>query len=660
MSSTTRRLHPTPLVYFVMLVACHGALCAAALSFDFDFDFSKPSTFSLTDFSTDGDATFHGRLFDLTANAYSAGITSSVGRVTYAHPVPLRDNATGQVASFTTAFSFAINITDVNNKGDGMAFFLGHYPPALPPRSQGGALGLCTDYCDVKKTAGDYRFVAVEFDTFNDSWDPDVTYDHMGIDVNSIVSVANITLPSFSLRGQMSARVDYNSSTGVMDVELRFDHSPKFGGATPVFNVSARVDLSTELPEQVAIGFSAATGSSIELHQLLSWSFSLVAPWSSSGGPPSRPSDSRTGLKVALGITSSISVFLCTAVVALLRALRRKHLALAEIQLELEARGKLMDEEFEKSSGPKRFEYGQLFAATKGFSEEEKLGEGGFGAVYKGFLKELDLYVAIKRVSRGSEQGRKEYASEVKIISRLRHRNLVQLIGWCHEGRELLLVYELMPNGSLDTHLYNPIVLLTWPVRFKIVQGLGSALLYLHEEWEQCVVHRDVKPSNIMLDASFGAKLGDFGLARLVDHGRGSHTTNLAGTMGYMDPECLITGRASPESDVYSFGVVLLEIACGRPPVVVLEVDKEEDQSSTRLVEWVWGLYGRRAVLEAVDERMGGDFDRGEVERVMVVGLACAHPDCSLRPSIKQAVSMLQCEVTLPTLPEKMPTPKYC
>jgi serine/threonine protein kinase len=191
--------------------------------------------------------------------------------------------------------------------------------------------------------------------------------------------------------------------------------------------------------------------------------------------------------------------------------------------------------------------------------------------------------------------------------------------------------------------------------RFKIVLGLGSALLYLHQEWEQCVVHRDVKPSNIMLDASFAAKLGDFGLARLVDHGRGSHTTNLAGTMGYMDPECLVAGRAGPESDVYSFGVVLLEIACGRPPVV----PEQEDQGRTRLVEWVWGLYGRRAVLEAADERMGGDFDRGEMERVMVVGLACAHPDCSLRPSIRQAVSMLQCEVTLPTLPAKMPTPKY-
>jgi hypothetical protein len=157
-----------------------------------------------------------------------------------------------------------------------MAFFLGDYPSALPPNSDGGALGLCSrpDDCLNNRTVvggeDTDRFVAVEFDTFNDSWDPRVTYDHMGIDVNSIVSVATVTLPSFSLNGQMSARVEYNGSTSVMDVELRFDRSPKFGDATPTFNVSAKVDLATALPEQVAIGFSAATGSSIELHQLIS------------------------------------------------------------------------------------------------------------------------------------------------------------------------------------------------------------------------------------------------------------------------------------------------------------------------------------------------------------------------------------------------------
>ncbi|ONM07037.1 Uncharacterized conserved protein UCP031088 alpha/beta hydrolase [Zea mays] len=240
----------------------------------------------------------------------------------------------------------------------------------------------------------------------------------------------------------------------------------------------------------------------------------------------------------------------------------------------------LDDESFEKGTGPRRFRYGELAMATSFFSEKEKLGEGGFGSVYRGYLKDLDLHVAIKRVSKSSKQGRKEYVSEVKITSRLRHRNLVQLIGWCHVGDELLLVYELMPNGSLDSHVHSTGNVLSWQRRHEIVLGIGSALLYLHQEWEQCVLHRDIKPSNVMLDASFNAKLGDFGLARLVDHERQSHTTALAGTMGYMDPECMFSGSASTSSDVYSFGVVVLEVATGRRPIVDTE---EEHPMSTSI-----------------------------------------------------------------------------
>ncbi|KAJ8571121.1 hypothetical protein K7X08_038093 [Anisodus acutangulus] len=187
-----------------------------------------------------------------------------------------------------------------------------------------------------------------------------------------------------------------------------------------------------------------------------------------------------------------------------------------------------MTDEFERSKGPKKFLYSELARCTNNFAQEEMLGQGGFGGVYKGYIREMNSYIAVKRVSRESKQGVKEYASEVRIISGLRHKHLVQLIGWCHERRGILLVYEFMPNGSLDTHLFKGKSHLTWPIRFKIVQGLASALLYLHEEWEQCAVHRDIKSSNIMLDSNFNAKLGDFGLARLVDHEKGSQTTVLA------------------------------------------------------------------------------------------------------------------------------------
>ncbi|CAL5438514.1 unnamed protein product [Camellia sinensis] len=319
----------------------------------------------------------------------------------------------------------------------------------------------------------------------------------------------------------------------------------------------------------------------------------------------------------------------------------------------VENKYKALYELLEAETGPKKFSYQELATATRYFVEEEKLGQGGFGGVYRGFLKELNSYVAVKRVSKESKQGIKEYASEVKIINRLRHRNLVQLLGWCHEERELLLVYEFMPNGSLDSHLFKDNTFLTWLTRYNIAKGLAATLFYLHEEWEQCVLHRDIKSSNIMLDSKFNAKLGDFGLARLVDHGRVSQTTVLAGTMGYMAPECLVTSKSSKESDVYSFGIVALEIACGRKPI-----DLMAEEGHMRLMEWVWELYGRGNLLEAADAKLG-DFDEEQMECLLFVGLWCAHPDYNLRPSIKQAIQVLDFEAPLPSLPPNMPVPTY-
>ncbi|XP_037437684.1 cysteine-rich receptor-like protein kinase 25 [Triticum dicoccoides] len=316
-------------------------------------------------------------------------------------------------------------------------------------------------------------------------------------------------------------------------------------------------------------------------------------------------------------------------------------------------------DELEQGTGPRRFRYAELAAATDGFSGRNKLGEGGFGSVYRGFLHNMNLHIAVKKVSKSSRQGWKEFVSEVRIISRLRHRNLVPLVGWFYGGDDngLLLVYELMPNGSLDAHLHKPDHLLPWAVRYGVALGLGSALLYLHEETEERIVHRDIKPSNIMLDASFNAKLGDFGLARFIRDGRGSLTTGAAGTLGYMDPKCVFAGTAIVESDIYSFGVVLLEIACGRAPAVA--VDDDDDGAVIHLLQWVRESYGRGAILEAADARLDGKFDEKEMERVMVVGLWCGHPDPSLRPSIRQAVSVLRLEAPLPSLPAEMPVPTY-
>ncbi|XP_026390930.1 L-type lectin-domain containing receptor kinase IX.1-like, partial [Papaver somniferum] len=280
-----------------------------------------------------------------------------------------------------------------------------------------------------------------------------------------------------------------------------------------------------------------------------------------------------------------------------------------------------VNSEFEKGTGPKRFSYRELEYATNNFDEGGKLGEGGFGGVYKGFLSDMNLNIAVKRVSKGSKQGIKEYQPEVRIISNLRHRNLVQLIGWCHERDDLLLVYEFMPNRSLDNHLFRGELILTLEVRYKIALGLASALLYLHEECEQCVIHRDIKSSNIMLDTNFNAKLGDFGLARLVDHD---------------SQNC--------------FGIVALEIACGKKAVDV--------SLGFLLVEWVWELYGIGRILEVADEKLNKNFDERQIKRLMVLGLWCAHPASKSRPSATQVINVLKFESPLPKLPLELPAPQ--
>ncbi|XP_004516073.1 L-type lectin-domain containing receptor kinase IX.1-like [Cicer arietinum] len=314
-----------------------------------------------------------------------------------------------------------------------------------------------------------------------------------------------------------------------------------------------------------------------------------------------------------------------------------------------------MDDEFQKGTGPKRFGYNKLASATNNFEESQKIGQSGFGGVYKGYLKDIDSNVAIKRISRESKQGIKEYATEVKIISQLRHRNLVQLIGWCHRKKDLLLIYEFMQNGSLDSHLYRGKSVLAWHMRYNIAMDLASALLYLHEEWEQCVLHRDIKSSNIMLDTNFNAKVGDFGLARLVDHEKGSQTTVIAGTMGYLAPEYFTTGKATKESDIYSFGIVSLELVSRRK---LVDLNAKEDQMA--IYDWVWELYRLGRFVEVVDTKLGGVFDEMKMERLVVVGLWCANPNYSLRPSVRQLIQVLKFEAALPILPlQKMNDSSY-
>ncbi|XP_059447629.1 L-type lectin-domain containing receptor kinase IX.1-like [Corylus avellana] len=572
-----------------------------------------------------------------------------VGRATYSSPMHLWDKASGNLTDFTTHFTFAIysqNGNSVNSIGGGLAFFLAPHGSKIPNNvNQGAGLGLARD--DQLLNSTDNPFVAVEFDIYSDQpWDS--PGEHVGIDINSMKSIAYRDDSYFLDGNSIEAWINYNSSSHNLNVQLRpYDD-------LPWKSLSYNVDLRHYLPEWVTFGFSAATGNASIMHAIRTWNFSStlednVAKPTVAGSPspnsaPDRRKNKRLGLSVGLGGGGS---FLLGGFALILFGFWKRNKRETEEHLAFD---RSMDDEFQRETGPNKFSFNELAHATNNFNDEEKLGQGGFGGVYKGFLRESNSFVAVKRVSKGSKQGMKEYASEVKIISRLRHRNLVQLIGWCHERGELLLVYEFMPNGSLDSHLFTEKILLIWAIRYKVAQGLASALLYLHEEWEQCVVHRDIKSSNIMLDSNFNTKLGDFGLARLVDHVKGSQTTVLAGTMGYMAPECVTTGKASKESDVYSFGIVALEIACGRKPI---KINALEDQ--VVMVEWVRKLYGIGKVLEAADPRLGGDFHEPQMERLMIVGLWCSHPNRNLRPSIREAIHVLNFEAPLPILPSNMP-----
>ncbi|KAJ0452029.1 putative protein kinase RLK-Pelle-L-LEC family [Helianthus annuus] len=625
--------------------------CATSLTFNFT-NFSRNSDY----ISLSGGAsisageiqlTSENRSYERSAGRAAFGLPGFQGRATYMGPLRLWDKTTRDLANFSTSFSFVIDSNGsaaigVPSRSDGLMFFLAQNNSVM---IDGAAMGLPFN---TTSNISITPFVAVEFDTFgDDGWDNTSVGDHVGININSLTSVRyQQWMTDKPNEREYQAWIQYDS--GLKNLTVSFTG---FQNNTVVREDGLRytINLMDVLPDQVIVGFSAA--SSLQKHNIKSWMFNSSEFDGVSSFPP-HEAPNTSGIFVGLAVGLGLALITFMAILAFILR-RRKKINEFEEESELAVE---MNNEFEmRAAGPRKFSYLELGRSTAGFAEEGMLGQGGFGGVYKGFLEDQNTYVAVKRVSKTSRQGIKEYASEVRVISRLRHRNLVQLIGWCHEKGELLLVYEYMENGSLDFHLFKEKSLLTWGTRYKIAIGLASALFYLHEEWEQCVLHRDIKSSNVMLDSNFNVKLGDFGLAKLVDHEKGSQTTTrLAGTFGYMAPEYLLTGKASKESDVFSFGVVALEIACGRKPIV----DEAQD-NQIRLIDWVWDLFGSGILLEAVDSRLKLAFEEEQIKRLMIVGLWCVHPDSGLRPTMRHAIQVLKYEAPLPVLPSKMPVASY-
>uniref|UniRef100_A0ACD5W3C3 Uncharacterized protein n=1 Tax=Avena sativa TaxID=4498 RepID=A0ACD5W3C3_AVESA len=503
------------------LFSRHVVEGATAYPFSFSFDFSDRSSYRSADLKFEGDAVQRSELVDLTCNSMALPFKNT-GRVSYKYPVPFYDTTTGEVASFTTRFTFAIKAGKVRGDG-GMAFFLTGYPSRLPLTSRGGDPGLLH--------GGPGRFVAVEFDTYRNTFDPCDTHDHISIHIDTARDSLNATcLRSLSLEGSMTASITFNSSTNMLLASLHLNTHPSRGS----YQVSMHLPhpVTSLLPSEVAVGFSPATGSSFDYHQILSWSFDstlatrtetgasqaqpkpafvvsrkyrtgrILAQFDDSSVPPppdqsteqsnsgSDPTTTTpTGTTVQSKPTSPLTIVVVFLVIVIfivviwfgVAAYKHTH------------RG----DSFMKGARDlaKRFEYQELVVATDKFSRE--LGQGAFGVVYKGRMTDQDdqqHQVAVKKL-KSCDGKTNDFHAELKTISETRHKNLVRLKGWCSRKRinlidfmcwwrqklsvELFLVYELVPNGSLDVHLNGKEErVLPWTTRY-IPNCTGCKLIYL-------------------------------------------------------------------------------------------------------------------------------------------------------------------------------------
>ena len=563
----------------------------------------------------------------VTPDVSKDSIENYSGRAFYWKPFRLWSRSKNlTTANFNT--TFVLNISPRTTPGgEGLSFILAA-DATLPQNSEGQWLGIVNASTNGSPEA---NVVAVEFDT-RKSYPEDIDNNHVGLDVNTIYSEPQVSLTNLSVNlssgSDIKATVQYDGKNMTVYVASKLVFSLPF-------------NLSHYLPEEVFVGFSASTSNNTELNCIRSWEFY-----------GSDIDDGDDDLELLwLWITVSAAVLVLSGIFFYLYWQRKQALFAEDPYPGLE------DQIKGSSTAPQKFLLKGLRKATGNFNHKNKLGKGGFGTVYKGLLANKE--VAVKRISKNSSQGKQEFIAEVTTIGSLHHKNLVRLIGWCYERRELLLVYEFMPNGSLDKFIFGDEKLgmeeptLTWEKRHIIIHGVAEALDYLHNGCEKTVLHRDIKASNIMLDSEFNARLGDFGLARTIQQrGKTHHSTiEVAGTPGYMAPETFLISRATVETDVYSFGVLVLEVLCGRKPGNQIELTDYNNS----IVHWLWELHSKGRILDAVDSRLNKEFDEEGMSCMLVLALACCHPNPHKRPSMKTVLQVLTGEAPPPLVPTERP-----
>ncbi|KAK2360804.1 L-type lectin-domain containing receptor kinase IV.1 [Trifolium repens] len=569
------------------------------------------------------------------------------GQAFYPNPIVFNNgSSSSDISSFSTTFVFAIRSEFPNLSGHGIVFVFSP-TKGLPNSLPSQYLGVFNE-SNIGKTEN--RVFGLELDTIMNTEFDDINDNHVGIDINGLKSeklasagyydIGDNEFKNLSLFSGLSMQVwlEYDSEKKKIDVTLAPINVVK--PKQPLLTLTK--DLSSILENTMYVGFSSSTGSIHTSHYVLGWSFKVngQAQNLKISELPKLPTldekrDSKVILIIGLPLISLCLILLVA--IAMFHFIKKKK-KFSELH-----------EDWEKDYGTQRFKYKDLYFATNGFKEKELLGTGGFGRVYKGVMPNSKLEVAVKRVSHESRQGMKEFVAEIVSIGRLRHRNLVPLLGYCRRKGELLLVYDYMANGSLDKYLHNKgqrLFTLNWSQRFRIIKGVASGLFYLHEEWEQVVVHRDIKASNVLLDSELNGRLGDFGLSRLYDHGTDPQTTHVVGTLGYLAPEHTRTGKATTSSDVYSFGAFLLEVVCGKRPI---EQKREYESEGVILVDYVYDCWKRGDIVEAKDVNLS-DYVVEEVELVLKLGLLCSHCEALARPSMRQVLRYLERELSLPDL----------
>ncbi|CAL4892194.1 unnamed protein product [Urochloa decumbens] len=625
------------LLLLLALVSNHYASTQSAKTDEHVFN-----GFSTANLKLDGQASIIGHAIRLTQGV------SSEGGAFYSKPLNFRSengSTDGGGASFSTTFVFAISADNTMDflKAYDMTFVLSSTTELHHLyNSSGWYTGPPTKGGNNSKSDNQF-FFAIEISGIDDN--------HINIDVKSIVSIDSLiknfyrSNSKFESSGLSSGKpmqvwVDYDSRVQKLSITLEAFDESQLSRPQSLPQFSSSVNLSSLMSESdvVYAGF-LAFGQINCRHYVIGWSFMVngEAPLlnkfslnqvlaSLPVGNKQKQKDQTSNnnqmgipLSVILPTTMSVAIVLVIFVV------------LVSYNVKSWMKENFGHEKYEVECGLPCFTYKELFSATIGFNKKMILGEGGFGTVYKGVLAVSKQSIAIKRVSPESKQGMKEFMAEIAILGHLRHRNLVQLIGYCRHKVELLLVYDYMPNGSLDSHLHNrDKPTLVWAQRLCIIKGVASGLLYLHEDWEQVVIHRDVKTSNILLDDEMNGRLGDFGLARLHNHESDAHTTRVAGTWGYIAPELARHGKATKATDVYAFGIFLLEVVSGKRPIVV-----RADGETSLLADWVINASQSGTIINAVDRRLEEEYELEEVELVLKLGLICAQSLPKKRPSMR-------------------------